>query len=162
MHHFSGKTAHLGFGLFLLGSTALHALVMRVYDPAQHDRFTGFPSAPVHNPTFMHAALNIFGVGWHTGNTASQLTMVSPLHFVGANHYKPGVGATIRFVASDGAIKNYTVASQVAITNDGGVPSDLFYGTLTSPIPEADLTTVAILLARAYCSLGTIVVTTAE
>lgn len=133
-----GKAARTILAILAITATCAHALVIRGYDPTRHDRFTGFPGAPAPNPGFMHAALNLSGVGWHTNNAARQLTMVSPLHFVGANHYRPGIGATIRFVASDGSVKNYTVASQAAITNDAGIASDLFYGTLTAPIPAAD------------------------
>ncbi len=133
-----GKAARTILAILAITATCAHALVIRGYDPTRHDRFTGFPGAPAPNPNFMHAALNLSGVGWHTNNTARQLTMVSPLHFVGANHYRPGIGATIRFVASDGTIRDYTVASQTAITNDANVASDLFYGTLTAPIPAAD------------------------
>jgi len=133
-----GKTACTSLTILAIATSASQALVIRGYSSARHDRFTGFSAAPVHNLSFMHTALDLTGVGWHTGTTDRQLTMVSPLHFVGANHYKPGVGATLRFVASDGAIKNYTVASRTAITNDDNIASDLFYGTLTTPIPATD------------------------
>ncbi len=121
-----------------LGSSVSHALVMRSFDATQHSRFLNFPSNPSSNSQFIHAAYNLTGVGWHIGNTRRQLTMVSPLHFVGANHYKPGVGATIRFLSSDGSIHNFTVASQTAITNDSGQSSDLFIGTLNTPIKDSD------------------------
>ncbi|MBK1831439.1 hypothetical protein JIN77_11925 [Verrucomicrobiaceae bacterium R5-34] len=67
--------------------------------------------------------------------------MVSPLHFVGANHYRPGVGATLRFLDKNGVLRDYTVATQTNITNDEGENSDLFIGTLNTAITDSDAIT---------------------
>lgn len=114
------------------------ALVIDTYIPSRHDRFSGFPAAPVHNPSFMYAGLNLTGVGWDTSNPSRQLTMVSPRHFLGAYHYKPAIGATIRFLSSGGTVRNYTVASITPITHDTGQNSDLFIGTLSNSIAPGD------------------------
>lgn len=132
------RHAVLCFTFFSLGVFSSHALVLRSYDASKHLRFLNFPSNPSHNSQFIHAAYDLTGVGWHSIFSPRQLTMVSPLHFVGANHYKPGLGATIRFLSSDGNIHNFTVASQTAITNDSGQSSDLFIGTLNTPIPAGN------------------------
>lgn len=110
--------------------------MIRGYTPTRHDRFTNFTTTPSFNPTFMHSALDLTGVGWDTGNQARQLTMVSPIHFIGANHYRPGIGATLQFLSSDGTIQSYTVANQSTITSDAGDATDLFIGTLNTPIPS--------------------------
>lgn len=115
-----------------------HGLVVRVYDASRHSRFLNFPSNPTHNPQFLHAAFDLTGVGWDNANSARQLTLVSPMHFVGANHYKPGVGATIKFLSSGGMVRSYTVADQTAVNNDSGQASDLFIGKLSQPVSPSD------------------------
>lgn len=124
--------------IFSINISISQALTLREVNSSKHLRFLNFPANPTHNKEFVHASCDLTGVGWHTGNTNRQLTMVSPIHFVGANHFRPGVGATIRFLCPDGVIKNCTVASQTAIPNSAGVASDLFIGTLTAPIPESE------------------------
>ena len=121
-----------------LGVAASQALVLRTFDATRHLRFLGFPSNPTHNTQFLHSAYDFTGVGWLTTNTQRQLTMVSPLHYVGANHVRVGVGSTLRFLSSDGVIRDYTVASETTIPNDAGNNSDLFVGTLTAAITESD------------------------
>ena len=121
-----------------LGLAASQALVLRTFDATRHLRFLGFPSNPTHNTQFLHSAYDFTGVGWLTTNTQRQLTMVSPLHYVGANHVRVGVGSTLRFLSSDGVIRDYTVASETTIPNDAGNDSDLFVGTLTAAITESD------------------------
>lgn len=114
------------------------ALVIRNYQPAQHDRFTNFPSAPQHNPQFIHAAFDFTGVGWNKSDTRLQYTLVSPLHFVGAYHARPGLGHTLRFLTADGTIREYKVAATSGIPNASGQNTDLFVGRLTAPIVDAD------------------------
>lgn len=116
-----------------------HALVIPDYNATRHNRFLSFPANPAHNAQFMHAGYDLSGVGWHTAKTARQLTMVSPVHFVGANHYRPGVNATIRFLsAAPAVLRDFTVASETAVTNDNGDASDLFIGTLATAMTAAD------------------------
>jgi len=117
-----------------IGLISVDALVIRGYTPSKHDRIFNTSSTPSLNPDFIHAGIDLTGVGWHTAVQSRQLTMVSPLHFIGARHYRPGIGATLRFVANDGNFRDFTVASQTTITNDSDDISDLFIGTLTAPI----------------------------
>jgi len=121
-------------GYLTLGLGSAQALVIRAYNAQRHDRFTGFPNTPVFNVNFMHASYDLTGVGWDTSDTRRQLTMISPIHFVGANHFKPAVNATIRFLSADGTLKDFTVVSRTNINNDAGEASDLFIGTLNRPI----------------------------
>jgi hypothetical protein len=122
--------------LSALSFQSAQALVIRSYSASRHGRFLGFSANPQFNPDFLFSGVNCTGVGWDVANTARQLTMVSPIHFVGANHYKPAIGATIRFLSADGTIKDYTVASTSIITNDDGETSDLFIGTLNTSMPS--------------------------
>lgn len=124
--------------LTLLACSQASALVVRDYSATRHIRLNGFPNSPSINQAFIHAGLDLSGVGWNTSNTNFQYTMVSPLHFIGANHARPNNGNTLHFITQDGIVRNYTVASSTAITNDSGEASDLFIGTLSSPIPSTD------------------------
>lgn len=126
------------FCVAALGTTPVIALEIRSYNSSRHDRFLNFPGNPSLNPSFVHSGVDLAGVGWHTGYVARQLTMVSPKHFVGANHFKPGIGASIRFLNTSGSLKTYQVNSQSTITNDAGDDSDLFIGAFAQPIPPSD------------------------
>ncbi|MFK7909377.1 MAG: hypothetical protein AB8F34_02125 [Akkermansiaceae bacterium] len=64
--------------------------------------------------------------------------MVSPIHFVGANHAKPGIGATISFLPNTGIVKTFKVDTHSNIPNSFAQDSDLMIGTLTSPITPGD------------------------
>ncbi len=121
-----------------IGLLSSHALVLRTFDATRHLRFLNFPDNPTHNTQFLHSSHDLTGVGWFIGNTQRQLTMVSPLHYVGANHVKIGVGSTIRFLSADGVLRDYTVTEETTIPNDAGAASDLFIGTLDRAITEGD------------------------
>ena len=121
--------------LFSLTLNSAEALIIRSYDAQRHDRFTNFPTAPIFNTNFMHAGLNLTGVAWEAADTNHQLTMISPLHFVGAAHVSSQhVGSAIKFLATDGSVKEFTIASKTPIKNDDGTTSDLYLGTLNRAI----------------------------
>lgn len=105
---------------------------MRNYSATNHNRFNGFASNPVANPQFLFSAYDFSGVGWNPSSIAFQYTLVSPIHFVGANHIKPAIGQALRFVATDGTVHSYTVEALTAIKNDAGENSDLFIGRLST------------------------------
>lgn len=118
-------------------------LQIRTYDAAKHARLTNFPTTPTTNATFLNAGgnpatlLDLTGVGWNTANTVQQFTLVSPRHFVGANHYKPVAGETIRFLTRDDTTRDFTVAATHTNPNDDGSPSDVFLGELTVEVPSS-------------------------
>jgi len=119
-------------------------LTLRVYTPASHDRFLNFPAAASPNPSFIHAGLDLSGVGYHTGDTRKQFTLVAPKYFVGANHFRPPLGSTLRFVTASGAFVERTVEALHTIENDviqpdgKGQATDLLLGELSAPIePES-------------------------
>jgi len=117
----------------------VQGLVIRGYDPARHNRFaSGFPASPAVNPNFHAAFYDFSGVGWHSADPNLSCTLVSPSHFIGANHVKPGIGATVTFYARDGVLRSFTVANQYNMTNAAGENTDLFIGELNQPVMPCD------------------------
>ena len=116
------------------------ALQLRTFSSAAHERIRNFPGNPSLNPTFLNPGGNLAnlpdltGVGWNTSDTVQQFTLVSPRHFVGANHFRPNVGSVVRFLARDNTLHDYTVAATYGIPNDDGTTSDVFLGELTTDV----------------------------
>ena len=116
-----GRAAGVGaLGFCLLGSAS--ALQLRVFTPSKHERFTGFPAAPVRNPVFIHAALDLSGVGWSAEDPQKQFTLISPLHFAGANHFRPSLHSMLNFLSQDGTMMSRQVTALTAMLNDQGQP----------------------------------------
>lgn len=118
----------------LAGCPSASALQFRTFSASRHNRFTGFPAAPALNPTFMHAAVDLTGVGWDATYPLRQFTLISPLYFVGANHFRPPIGAEIRFLSASGTIRSAAVHSLYTIPNASGQPTDLLLGRLATPM----------------------------
>lgn len=116
-----------------------HGLSIRVYDPARHDRFSsGYPGSPAVNTNFHADYYDFSGVGWNAADPNQSFTLISPKHFVGANHFKPGIGATVTFQARDGALRSFTVVNLYNITNTAGQNTDLFLGELNREVVPCD------------------------
>ena len=131
-----GRAAGVGaLGFCLLGSAS--ALQLRVFTPSKHERFTGFPAAPARNPFFIHAALDLSGVGWSAEDPQKQFTLISPLHFAGANHFRPSLHSMLNSLSQDGTMMSREVTALTAMLNDQGQPTDVLIGTLGTPIPAA-------------------------
>ena len=119
------------------------ALVLRIYNPTAHLRMNGFPANPTINPTFLNPGggsttrLDLSGVGWSVQDPTKQFTLVSLRHFVGANHFRPAVGSTVSFLASDNALRTFTIAALYSIPNPDSSPSDVFLGEFTADVPTA-------------------------
>jgi hypothetical protein len=128
-----------------------------------YDRFLGpFPSAPVTNGTpefllrdFTTAAgtgRNLSGIGWSALNSRLGVTLVSPQHIIGNFHvFQSGnfaPGSSVQFLNRAGQLRSYTLsASQpfrptttfnIGMGNQT-LPSDVYLGTLSAPIPAADM-----------------------
>lgn len=116
-------------------------LIVQGYNATAHDRFTGFPAAPVMNPDFIHDASRYTGVGWWVntftslGTVYSQVTAVSPVHLLTATHATPPGGTAIHFIDSSGALVTRFLASATAVPNNILGSSDLCVMTLSSPLP---------------------------
>lgn len=129
--------------LTILTASALPSvgLQIRVFSPASHLRMNGFPANPTVNPTFLNPGgaasglLDLSGVGWSVEDATKQFTLVSPRHFVGANHFRPGVGSTVRFLAKDNSLHTLTILKISAIANADNSPSDVFLGEFTTDMP---------------------------
>jgi hypothetical protein len=110
--------------MFLQGIAGDHAI------SARSDRFyTGADRA------FVGEAFDWSGVG--RSSNGAWITMISPTHFVSANHYHPNAGDTITFFEGNtlvGRSHAYTVDSFGYDTSYGGQSSDLWLGRLTTPL----------------------------
>jgi hypothetical protein len=141
--HFSVRSVRSFFlsvpSVLLAAALPCSALAIRGYDAAIHDRFTGFPFTPVMNPGFLYDASRFTGVGWCNQASYQEFTLVTPSHFLCANHTgaKPALGNTVRFVGKDGTVFDRTVTVLTNISNDSGGNSDLVVGTLDSPLPAS-------------------------
>jgi len=104
------------------------------YSTERHDRFVDgtFPSNPVPNPTFFLADYEsqLAGIGWQSNNVRKKAALISPQHFLNANHFK--IWGSITFYNQDGELKTYEVESNRRV---GG---DVAIGKLTNPIPADD------------------------
>ena len=120
---------------WLVVAAGAGAVQIRGYDAARHDRFTGFPAAPVENAGFLHVAARFRGVGWWANGVNRQFALVSPRHFVCATHYMPTVGSKVRFAGAGGVVVEGTVAEVAGVAGDGGGgASDLALGRLAEGI----------------------------
>jgi hypothetical protein len=118
---------------------------------ARYDRFvSGFPAAPVPNtsPTFIGSGFDLSGVGWFpSGGAFFSVGMVSERHFIAAAHSPPGPGTQLNFYDPvSNVVRTYTVQGgrrpvTQFVNNQGQqqtLPSDVFLGTLSAPIPATD------------------------
>ena len=158
IHHVSRVCSLLAGFLVPIGTSVLPAaaLVVRIFNPADHLRINGYPASPTINPTFLNPGgtaaglIDLTGVGWSVQDTTKQLTLVSPRHFVGANHFQPGVGSAVRFLAKDNSIYTLTIASIRTIPNDDNTTSDVFLGEFATELPAS-----AAVLPLPYLNLAT-------
>jgi hypothetical protein len=107
-----------------------------------YDRFLvgSYPGAPMANPSFIGASLDLSGIGWVAAAPTQSITLVSPQYFVGASHAFPGPGTVLQFEGTDGSLHSATVASLHTLTytgTDGAQSSDLTIGRLTIALPSS-------------------------
>jgi hypothetical protein len=118
----------------LLCADSASALIHRLYDPVRHDRFTGFPSNPVHNPSFAFDGSRYTGVGWIKNQWNRQVALVSPKHVVFAKHYGLSVGNVVQFLNMDNEIVESVIASVAVVPDDDGSDSDVIIATLQTAV----------------------------
>ncbi|MGK0186228.1 MAG: hypothetical protein ACI9R3_002011 [Verrucomicrobiales bacterium] len=119
----------------------VNALTIRQYEPSRHDYVENYPESPRTNAAFFLQGVDLSGIGWSASDPQKHFGLVSPKHIVGANHFKPGVGTTVRFLNRSGTVKSYGLLKQHPIVNAQGEPTDLFLGELENPIPDSDAIT---------------------
>ena len=131
------RLSHLFRAILLIAAAQpVGAIVHRAYNATQHDRFTGFPNAPVMNPNFLYDATKFTGVAWFPAETYKQCAMVTSRHFLWATHYGMPTGQSIRFVDANGAIVDRAVSGAVIIPSHESGNSDLTLATLGLPVPS--------------------------
>lgn len=131
--------------LLLLFTGNVRALQVTDYNSTVNDRFTsGFATNPVANtnPSFVGAGYDWTGVGWSTTifgtNGFKGFGMLSPQHFLTAQHYESGADATsgARVLGYDDLVHAAPVQS---VTNLGqgiviGTNHDLAVGVLSNMV----------------------------
>jgi len=141
----------LALAWLVVGATSGPAVALDVtgYSATVNDRFTGgFPSAPVPNAAagFVGLPYDWSGVAWSTTTYAAAsykgFAMLSPIHFLTAQHYENGslqtAGVQLRTRA--GAIVSQSntgidnLGYGLVLTNVGVTAPDLALGTLAAPI----------------------------
>lgn len=127
----------MGIILGAILSSPAHAIQIRSYSAARHDRFTGFPSAPVLNTASWFPGSSYTGVGWSLSDPRKQFALITPQHVVFAEHFKPFIGDTVRFLNAAGVAVDRTVIANTNIQNASSQATDLTICTLSAPIPAA-------------------------
>lgn len=130
--------------LFSLPPSFTYALQVNGYNPSSNDRFisgTYGTSSPLSNPGFVGASYDWSGVGWQSDLVSRSVALVSPQHFISANHYKIPAGSNVTFYNRDGQLKSYTVQSYSTFTSTdsyGTHTADLALGWLSAPVQQSD------------------------
>lgn len=120
--HLSTTVAALFFGCLQWAD----ALLIDGYSAAANDRFAN-------SSEFIAADYNLSGVAIAPNNT--WLTLVAANAYLAADHYKPAVGSTITFYATNDP-NGPTITRIVTATRERFGNSDLLIGTLDRPVPE--------------------------
>lgn len=132
------KLCAVTFGVvaFLL---PLSALQIHQYEKQRHLRFEegSYPDEPAVNAGLWAAEQVLHGVGWSVADNRKSFALISPRHFVGANHFRPAAGSHIRFLSLDGRLHTYTCEKFYNIKNARGENTDLFIGELSEAIPAS-------------------------
>ena len=110
--------------------------------------YTGFPNNTAANPGFDYADFETSGVGWYVQDTRRQFAMVSPLHFVCANHFRPGINGQVRFLGTDNVERTYEILKTEVIVDASSGATDLCLGTLEEAVDTSVIHPVA------YANLG--------
>jgi hypothetical protein len=116
--------------------SAVWAAEIRSYSPERHDRFTGFPAAPVWNEKSWNDGRSYAGIGWWEQDPRYQYTLVTPRHFVCAAHARPPGGSTVRFLQPDGVMVQRIVTGFTTILTPEGGATDLALAVLAAPVPQ--------------------------
>lgn len=127
--------------LVLVAASPALALDIESFDPDANARFSsGFPTAPVANSDscFLGAPFDLSGVGWVVREPTHAATLISPRHFVFANHNGVGIGDAIRFMNRDGVVREFTVAKAVETKLENGQNSDVGVATLSAEISPSE------------------------
>jgi autotransporter-associated beta strand protein len=152
----AGRNLIASAALFCACHLELSAITITAYSDTVNDRFSsGFPLAPIANAdgSFIGNGLDFSGVGWSTtipggisNNSYKGLGMLSPIHFLTAQHFEyPQVANQdtrgIRIRQQDGTISTANGVSLINnldfgwyVDNNGNADHDLAVGTLSETV----------------------------
>ncbi|MDB6079219.1 MAG: hypothetical protein JWO82_2966 [Akkermansiaceae bacterium] len=103
-------------------------------------RLAWMPDRHEENPGFPIPIASLRGIGWpeqSTGEWHRQMAMISPLHFVYANHYTVSNTWRLSFELADGTLLNQQILNTQTVKNAQGQDTDLLLGTLQAPVSLA-------------------------
>lgn len=125
--------------LLLCVCTPLFGLQIHEFDPQRHLRFgdESYPQDPAPNLDLWAGAQLFHGVGWSVDDPVKSFALISPRHFVGANHFRPALDSEIAFLGFDGQVRTYTYTNFYNIKNDQDENTDIFIGELAEDIPAS-------------------------
>lgn len=129
----------------LLGAALVpcaHAVIIRsgTTDFTNTVRLAWMPDRHEENPNFPIPIASLRGIGWpeqSTGEWHRQMAMISPVHFVYANHYTVSNTWRLSFELADGTLLNRQILSTQTVKNAKGEDTDLLLGTLQEPVSQA-------------------------
>ncbi len=125
----------LHFPLLFLTIAASHALEIRTYSSARHDRFINGPSGLILNPDAYYVSSRYTGVAYATQtNESRQYALVTPEHVLFAKHFQQGLGTPIRFINASGQAFNRTTISAIQVPNGSGGIADVVILKLNAPL----------------------------
>jgi len=78
------------------------------------------------------------GLGWDPNDARKGFALVSPQHFVAAEHFKPSASDSASFLNRNGDVNTYGIQEVTTMDNDDGSNSDLVLVTLDNAIPSKD------------------------
>lgn len=138
MMHIS-RTCPLAVAILFSLFVPLTALQVHEFEKSRHLRFVEntFPGEPENNNSLWADSYVFEGVGWSADDTRKGFALISPRHFVGANHFRPTPGSEIQFLSTSGDVRSYTYETFHNIQNTEGEETDLFIGELSENIPAS-------------------------
>ncbi len=134
----TGKTTQL-FDSFVSGSvaatasSAIDTLIAGLLGTSTEKLIR---TASAYNSSCWAASLDLTGVSVNQ----PRLTLVSPRHVIGAEHYQQAVGSVIQFLAADGTVVSRTLTAKISIgpvNNVDFYATDVYIGVLDSDVPAS-------------------------
>jgi len=111
----------------LVASPLLESAVIANYTTTANDRFAN-------DANFIASAYDLSGVALNSNSR--WLTMISPNVFISANHFKPADSSSVTFYAGNDPL-GASLTTSIGNTGQRIGASDLWLGTLSSPLPAA-------------------------
>lgn len=121
---------------FLLAIACAHAIEIRGYTPARHDRFVTDANGTQHNPGAYYVSSRYTGLGYGPGGgDGRQFPLITPQHVLFARHNAPAPGTNIRFINAAGQAIDRYVSFSTDVPNGSGGEADAVIVKLGSPLP---------------------------